>query len=123
MPRKGVNCPNANFVMYAPSPHVNKATQHVSMLFKKGLNLTAWERELHNDYDKEFLLNGIKSGFDIIDPKASPTSVELSNHPSARASNPLYKKATDQNLEELRKGNYVHAPSPPVIVSPLGVIP
>ena len=62
------------------------------MPFKKGLNLTAWERELHNDYDKEFLLNGIKSGFDIIDPKASPTSVELSNHPSARASNPLYKQ-------------------------------
>ena len=87
------------------------------------MNLTAWKRELHNDYDKEFLLNGIKSRFNIIDPKASPTSVELSNHPSARASNPLYKKATDQNLEELRKGNYVHAPSPPVIVSPLGVIP
>ena len=87
------------------------------------MNLTAWKRELHNDYDKEFLLNGIKSRFNIIDPKASPTSVELSNHPSARASNPLYKKATDQILEELREGNYVHAPSPPVIVSPLGVIP
>ena len=37
-----------------------------------GLCLTAWEEELQDDVDREFILSGIKHGFDIIDKDANP---------------------------------------------------
>ena len=61
-----------------------------------GLNLTAWEEELHDDPDKEFILNGIKNGFDIIDPESDVFPVTCANHPSARPNSPLYAKASNQ---------------------------
>lgn len=53
----------------------------------------------------------------------SPQRVELPNHPSATKDPKLISMATDQIELEIKEGNYVQVPSPPVIVSPLGIIP
>lgn len=88
-----------------------------------GLNLTAWEEELGNDVDREFLLHGIKHGFDIIDNEAVLSPVILPNHPSAKPQSELYEKATKQVLNEIQCGNYVICDHPPTIVSPMAAIP
>lgn len=87
------------------------------------MNFAAWEEELQDDVDRTFILNGIKNGFDIIDPALSLKAIELDNHFSASEASDLYEKATSQILQEIELGNYVQAPCPPTIVSPLGVIP
>ena len=88
-----------------------------------GLNLQAWEEELGNDIDSDFLLKGIQNGFDIIDENVVITPVQLPNHPSAKPGSELYEKATDQVLSEIQCGNYVICDSPPKIVSPMAAIP
>lgn len=90
-----------------------------------GLILSAWEEELQLDQDKEFILNGtcIQNGFHIIDPNLSPQHVEVINHPSSSKDANLFEKATNQILAEIAEGNYILAPSPPIIVSPIGIIP
>lgn len=88
-----------------------------------GLILSAWEEELENDPDKHFILNGIRNGFDIIDPGSSITNVSCPNHPSARPNSPLYDKACEQVLREIECGNYVLCDRPPKIVSPMAAIP
>ena len=88
-----------------------------------GLRLTAWEKELQDDVDREFILNGIKHGFDIIDTDANPELVECSNHKSAQPGSPLYDQATAQVLKEIKMGHYEVVSEPPRTVSPMGVIP
>lgn len=87
------------------------------------LRLAAWEEELHDDEDRDFILSGIKHGFDIIDNDAEPTPVECNNHKSAQPGSPLYDQATAQILKEIRMGYYEVVSAPPLIVSPMGVIP
>lgn len=87
------------------------------------LKYKAWEDELKYDPDKNFLLSGIKYGFDIIDPNADPSQASCNNHPSAQPNSPLYAKATEQINIEIQNGNYIETHEPPVIISPLGVIP
>ena len=84
---------------------------------------SAWEEELADDFDKDFILNGLQRGFDIIDENASPHLVKCENHPSARQGSPLYKEATEQVLKEIKMGHYEVLPEPPEIVSPIAVIP
>uniref|UniRef100_A0A8W8LWK4 Reverse transcriptase domain-containing protein n=1 Tax=Magallana gigas TaxID=29159 RepID=A0A8W8LWK4_MAGGI len=88
-----------------------------------GLKYKAWEDELKYDPDKMFLLSGIKYGFDIIDSDADPSQASCNNHPSAQPNSPLYAKATAQINIEIQNGNYIQTHEPPVIISPLGVIP
>ncbi|MEW8544940.1 MAG: reverse transcriptase domain-containing protein [Candidatus Thiodiazotropha sp.] len=88
-----------------------------------GLCLDAWEVELENDPDKEFLLNGIRHGFDIIDRDIQIKPTKSKNHPSARPGSPLYEKATKQILQEIENGHYVICHTPPAIVSPMAAIP
>ena len=88
-----------------------------------GLRLSAWEEELQNDVDIDFILNGIKHGSDIIDEHVTPVPVECSNHKSAQPGSPLYDQATAQVLKEIQLGNYEVVSEPPRIVSPMGVIP
>ena len=78
---------------------------------------------MSDDPGREFLLHGIKQGFDIIDTDADISHVSSDNHPSAKPSSALYCKASDQVLNEIVVGNYVICDTPPKIVSPLGVIP
>ena len=70
------------------------------------LCFSAWEEELSDDIDREFILDGIKNGFDIIDKDANPTPVHCDNHKSAQPGSPLYAKATKQILQEIGMGNY-----------------
>lgn len=86
--------------------------------------MIVFERELQNDYDKEFLLQGVKHGFDIIRNTGSlPSNVLAKNHPSASLNSPLYKKAHEQILNEIACGNYIFADQTPRIISPMAVIP
>ncbi|MES9970252.1 MAG: reverse transcriptase domain-containing protein [Candidatus Thiodiazotropha sp.] len=78
---------------------------------------------MKDDIDKEFILHGLKHGFDIIDTTANPTPVHCENHTSARPGSPLYRQATEQVLKEIQMGNYVVVSDPPDIISPMGVIP
>ncbi|CAC5422626.1 unnamed protein product [Mytilus coruscus] len=89
----------------------------------RALELHVWSRELANDFDREFLLNGIEFGFDIIDCDQLPSSIISKNHPSASPNNPLYEKAHTQVLNEIECGNYKFTSSDPCIISPIGVIP
>ena len=103
-------------------PHFGKKLG-VEVRPSPGLNLTAWEQELNNDPDKEFLLNGISNGFDIIDEDSDISPVLCANHPSAKPSSPLYAKASAQVLNEIECGNYVICDSAPEVVSPMAAIP
>ena len=100
-----------------------KKLANVSANPPNGLRLTAWEEELQDDVDREFILNGIKHGFDIIDTDANPEPVECSNHKSAQPDSTLYDQATAQVLKEIQMGHYEVISEPPRIVSPMGVIP
>ena len=102
-----------------------KKLLNVSASPRHGLSLclSAWEEELENDVDREFILNGIRNGFDIIDTDASPVPVECENHKSAQPGAPLYDQATAQVLKEIQMGHYEVVSEPPSIVSPMGCIP
>ena len=83
----------------------------------------AWDEELEGDIDREFILNGIRHGFDIVDPGATPTPVETDNNRSARPGAPLYEQATQQILSEIEQGNYIVCTDKPSIVSPFSALP
>ena len=68
-------------------------------------------------------MSGIKNGFDIIDPEAEPSRVELDNHPSASIGSKHFDRANAQVCLEIENGNYIKVDQPPIIVSPLGAIP
>ncbi|CAC5396064.1 unnamed protein product [Mytilus coruscus] len=89
----------------------------------RDLILSSWSKELHNDFDKDFLLHGIEFGFDIVDSSDIPSNIQAKNHPSANPSGPLYVKAHDQVLTEIENNNYIFADATPKIISPMGVIP
>ncbi|CAC5364633.1 unnamed protein product [Mytilus coruscus] len=89
----------------------------------RALDLHDWSRGLANDFDREFLLNGIEFGFDIIDCGQLPSGIVSKNHHSASPNNPVYVKAHTQVLNEIECGNYKLPSSDPCIVSPIGVIP
>ena len=68
-----------------------KKLEQVSANPYDGLRLTAWEEELQDDEDREFILSGITHGFDIIDKEAVPKPVQCDNHKSAQPGSPLYE--------------------------------
>ena len=83
----------------------------------------AWELELAEDDDRDFILNGLTKGFDIIDPEHvnNVNTVEMDNYSSATCAknkNRVEKKI----LEELAEGNYLIVTEKPCIVSALGSI-
>ena len=88
-----------------------------------GLHFDAWDKELLGDPDQEFILHGIKNGFDIIDNNIDIQPVKCRNHPSARPGSALYTKATAQIQTEIEAGNYIICEKPPSLISPIAVIP
>lgn len=88
-----------------------------------GLNFCAWEQELGNDIDSEFILHGIRNGFDIIDTDIVISPVSCENHPSAKKDSEFFEKASQQLKTEIELGNYVICDQPPKIISPIAVIP
>ena len=83
----------------------------------------AWEEELADDKDRDFLLNGIRHGFDIVDSTAAPIPVDTPNNRSAQPDAPLYEQATKQVLKEIEQGNYVVCQEKPKVISPFSAIP
>ena len=96
------------------------------------LNISAWEHELSGDVDREFILNGIKNGFMIVDElevtlkngfmivdELEVTSkVESNNHPSAHRGQ--HRRLVEQQIKiEIDEGRYVKVNHKPDICSPL----
>ena len=52
-------------------------------LANSDLNVSLWGTELANDFDKDYLLNEIFYGFDIIEPISLLKKVFVQNHRSA----------------------------------------
>ncbi len=62
-------------------PHLIFVIPHVSCN-PLTANYNTWERELQDDQDNDFLLDGIQSGFQIVDPSFKREQVECENHKS-----------------------------------------
>ncbi len=80
-----------------------------------------WEKELEDDEDREFILDGIKNGFKLIDgPVEEIKKCRSENHKSAKQN----QKAVEERIkEEINEGNYVVTDENDVIlVSPLAAI-
>lgn len=71
---------------------------------------------------REFILNGIKDGFHIIDPECVSNCVETDNYTSATAGN-VRAQVESQILTEIQNGRYRIVDRKPCIVSALGAIP
>lgn len=74
-----------------------------------------------DDEDREFILQGISNGFDIIDPEAVLAPIECGNYNSTLGKN--FSKVDAQIKAELAEGNYIKVKEKPLIVSALGAIP
>ena len=87
--------------------------------------MSAWEDELEGDIDKNFILNGIKNGFDLIDDdinKSNICSCEVDNYSSA-TDNKVKNIVEKQILHEIAEGNYVISDKKPTIISAIGTVP
>jgi hypothetical protein len=82
---------------------------------------SVWCKELEQDSDSIFILDGIKNGFALIDDSAVPVSCSCDNYKSATVAGRVL--AEKQIEVELAKGRYVISESKPPIVSALGAIP
>ena len=103
--------------------HMTEKKLGVDVQPSPGLQLLARGQELSDGPDREFILHGIKHGFDIMDTDAVISNVSSDNYPSARPSSALHNKPSEQVLKEVALGNYDICDAPPEIISPLGVLP
>jgi hypothetical protein len=81
------------------------------------LNVSAWEAELQSDPDRDFIVSGIKEGFNIVDSDSIPTAVETDNYSSAIKSCVAVEQ---QIMSELAEGRYVKVQEKPTVISALG---
>jgi hypothetical protein len=88
-----------------------------------GLVYEAWCLLLPTDYpNKEFILEGVKDGFTIVDISSITTPAEAPNHPSATSS--AHRDKVEQLiLNEVTLGHYRIVNSTSTICSPLAAIP
>ena len=85
-------------------------------------HLSSWESELSGDFDKDFLLVGIKHGFHLIDKGSDILPTECHNYSSlSDGDNDI--KVAKQIQWEIDNGNYIATDVKPTIVSALGAIP
>ena len=84
--------------------------------------LDKWEAELKEDSDRDFLLDGISSGFRITDENEILKPASCRNYKSATGSD-IRISVENQIISELEKGNYMFTTSKPTIVSSLGAVP
>ena len=80
----------------------------------------AWARELANDPDKEFIMQGVTQGFKITDVSELPPSACCKNYGSTKVN---CDKVEQTILAEIAAGNYVVCTEKPHVVSALGAIP
>ena len=81
-----------------------------------------WTTELEDDPDKEFLLEGVTSGFQLLPKDSSLMPAEMNNYNSVLNPDAI-DKVEATILEEIAEGNYIVSPTKPVIVSALGAVP
>ena len=83
-----------------------------------------WATELEGDPDRDYILDGIKNGFALIDTDSQlpSESVETENYRSA-TSPTVRDKVERQIIEELAEGNYSFTDTKPLITSAIGAIP
>lgn len=79
------------------------------------------ELQLNNDFDTEYILNGVKEGFDILDGNFPTFSSFYDNYVSARGD--MNAKVSECMVKEVKLGNYVECSKCPQIVSGLGAVP
>ena len=78
--------------------------------------------ELDLDEDKDFLLDGIINGFELIPADSALSPAEMDNYSSS--TKPEARDKVEQTLqEEIAEGNYVITPNRPTIVSALSAVP
>jgi hypothetical protein len=83
--------------------------------------LAKWREELIDDFDADFILNGIEFGFTLIDASAKPEHAFCKNYKSATSDN---KSLSEEQIKvELEKGRYIVSEVCPPVVSALGAIP
>jgi hypothetical protein len=84
-------------------------------------NISVWCRELQNDENRDFIIDGVRYGFMIVDRLC-----ELSNCFRRNYGSVLYDNrdlVETQILKEVRLGRYVIVATPPKIISSLGAVP
>ncbi len=88
------------------------------------MNVQEWEKELalSADFDRAFIVDGVKHGFKIVSDNAIPVSACTKNYRSATCP-ANFAKTDEQVSAEVLAGNYVIPRVPPVIISALGAIP
>ena len=83
---------------------------------------SVWEQELEGDPDKDFILDGVTNGFQLLPIDAPISKAEVDNY--ASATGPDSKEKVERAiLEELSAGNYYIPECKPTIVSALGAVP
>ena len=86
------------------------------------LKYEIWAKELANDLDRDFILNGIREGFDLIQRDATVLPAFTKNNRSA-----LRPGAKEQIEEQLCKGlslgHFGSSDIPPIIVNAIGGVP
>ena len=85
------------------------------------LKYDVWDRELGDDIDREFLLEGIKDGFHVVSSfDFSPAECDNYNSALDVQTRPLVEK---QIRTEILEGRYKITTDKPTIVSALGAVP
>lgn len=81
-------------------------------------------QELQGDYDADFIIEGLRNGFSLIDPDVDAKDIPkvcVENHKSAR--DPQLSAIVEMQIKsEIEDGNYRVSKSTPTIVSALGAI-
>lgn len=78
-----------------------------------------WQEELGNDGQADFILNGIKYGFDIIDKGSKIKVAEMDNYSSALERRFEVER---QLRTEIQEGRYKVCQEKPILISALGAI-
>ena len=108
--------------LFGDNPSSGKTLNSPRLKSPSVFSLAALEKELENDEYRDFILNGLRNGFDIIDPDAYPTVVESENHISARPGSTSFKEATALVFKEIEIGHYKVVSDPPDIISSIAGI-
>jgi len=98
------------------------AQQPDAALISTDLKYEIWVKELANDLDRDFILNGVREGFDLIPRDTTVLPAFTKNNRSA-----LRPGAKEQIEEQLCKGlslgHFGLSNTPPIIVYAIGAVP
>ena len=84
--------------------------------------LPVWEKELEEDEDRVFIIDGIKNGFRLTEENLDVKSVECNNYVSATRSDRI-QVVESQLKEEIKLGHFIKTAKKPIIVNAIGDVP